>query len=180
MPTINETKAWIADRARKDDALYEQYGRALEAEHAGEFVAISDDGRIILGSDPASVLAEATERYDPDPFTFRKVGAEFVLHMRSPRFVGREGDERMPTLREIKEQIAERAQKDEELYEQYGRSLEAEHAGKFVAIGDDGQVILGTDYLAVSDQAVERYGAGNFALRKIGADAEFHLGAISA
>ena len=31
------------------DQLYAQYGKPLEAEHAGKYVAIAPDGRLVLG-----------------------------------------------------------------------------------------------------------------------------------
>lgn len=61
---------------------------------------------------------------------------------------------------------------DELLYRRFGQALEAEHAGEFVAIADDGRLILGTDELALAKEALEQFGRGAFALRRIGADAE--------
>jgi hypothetical protein len=68
--------------------------------------------------------------------------------------------------------IANRAERDDRLYERVGKPLEAAHPGEFVAIGDNGEMILGTDELLVAREAIERFGPGNFALRRIGADAE--------
>jgi hypothetical protein len=77
--------------------------------------------------------------------------------------------------------VSERVAADDRLYERYGRPLEAHHRGEFVAIGDDGQTILGLDELEVSKQAIERFGSGRFALRRIGADAEgrWRLGGLA-
>jgi len=50
--------------------------------------------------------------------------------------------------------------------------LEADHAGEFVAINRDGRLISGTDELVVAKQALDQFGAGTFALRRIGAEAE--------
>gem|GEM_PF-940411 len=72
----------------------------------------------------------------------------------------------------LEEWLAGRAQEDQRLYEQYGKPLEQEHTGKFVAIGSDGQCILDSDELALAVQALSRFGRGNFALRRIGYDAE--------
>jgi hypothetical protein len=71
--------------------------------------------------------------------------------------------------------MAHRIQQDDLLYEKHGRSHEEEHAGEFVAICDDGRVVLGRDELTVATKAIEQFGAGNFALRRIGADFEVHL-----
>lgn len=84
----------------------------------------------------------------------------------------------MPTLEEVRAWMAERSRKDEELYERYGRPLEADHAGEFVAISDNGEIILGTDKLALANEAALRFGDGNFAFRKIGARAESRLRAV--
>ena len=76
------------------------------------------------------------------------------------------------TERGVEAWIAERARADDRLYERYGRPLESEHAGQFVAIGDDGDLLLGDDEFAVATEAAHRFGRGAFALRRIGADAE--------
>ena len=68
--------------------------------------------------------------------------------------------------------VQRRAEQDDRLYERYGKPLEADHKGEFVAISDDGQIILGPDELTVSTRAIEQFGSGAFALRRIGADAE--------
>lgn len=71
-------------------------------------------------------------------------------------------------MTDIQAWIAERAEKDEKLYERYGKPLEAEHKGEFVAISDDGEILLDRDELALTMRAVGRFGAGNFALQRIG------------
>ena len=68
--------------------------------------------------------------------------------------------------------MAQRAEEDDRLYEKYGKPLEQKHAGEFVAIGPDGQYVLDSDELALAVQALNRFGQGNFALRRIGYDAE--------
>ena len=68
--------------------------------------------------------------------------------------------------------VQRRDEQDDRLYERYGKPLEAEHRGEFVAISDDGRLILGPDSLTVATRAVEQFGSGTFALRRIGADAE--------
>ena len=74
--TSPDVRAWIADRARTDDRLYDRYGRPLEAEHAGEFVAISDDGRVILGPDELALAKEALSRFGSGTFALRRIGAD--------------------------------------------------------------------------------------------------------
>ena len=68
--------------------------------------------------------------------------------------------------------ITNRAAQDDVLYQRYGQPLEAEHRGEFVAISSEGQVITGKDELALAQAALAQFGAGNFALRRIGMEAE--------
>ena len=72
----------------------------------------------------------------------------------------------------LNEWLERRGGKDDLLYEQFGRPLEPEHDGELVAIGDDGRTILGRDEVTVARQALEQFGRGAFALRRIGARAE--------
>lgn len=53
------------------------------------------------------------------------------------------------------------------LYEQYGKPLEQEHWGEFLAISPDGRVLLGKDHLEVAQQALAEFGPGGF-LYKVG------------
>ena len=76
---------------------------------------------------------------------------------------------------QIERWLDQRREKDDHLYERFGRPLERAHDGEFVAIADDGRTILGEDELAVAQQAIERFGRGAFALRRIGAAAEIRL-----
>ena len=55
------------------DRLYERYGKPLEQEHWGEFVAISPDGRTLLGATLRQVMEQAQEAFGPGNFIF-KVG----------------------------------------------------------------------------------------------------------
>ncbi len=56
------------------------------------------------------------------------------------------------------------------LYEKFAKHLEREHKGEYVAIGLDGALVVGSIHVEVLQQAVEKFGAGNFALWKIGYD----------
>lgn len=73
---------------------------------------------------------------------------------------------------ELEKWLEERGKKDDALYERFGRGFEPEHNGEFVAIGDDGRTILGTDEVTLAHQALKQFGSGCFALRLIGAQAE--------
>jgi hypothetical protein len=55
----------------------------------------------------------------------------------------------------------------DELYEQYGKPLEAEHRGEFVAVSPRGDTILGGSLLEVAQQAKAKFGSGVF-VYKIG------------
>jgi hypothetical protein len=50
----------------------------------------------------------------------------------------------------------------ERLYEQYGKPLEQEHWGEYVAIFPDGRSIIGQSRLEVLDQALAQFGRGSF------------------
>ncbi len=64
-----------------------------------------------------------------------------------------------------------REEKDRHLYAKYGKPLEKKHTGEFVAIGSDGQTILGDSTTDVMPKAVKKFGGGKFALARIGHDA---------
>ena len=59
------------------DRLYEQFGRPLEQEHWGEYMAIFPDGRFLLGRSRLEVLDQALAQFGPGSFLF-KVGEKIV------------------------------------------------------------------------------------------------------
>ncbi len=59
------------------DALYEQYGKPLEPEHTGEYVAIFPDGKSVVGKDLDDVLDRAEDQLGVGHFVF-KVGGPSV------------------------------------------------------------------------------------------------------
>ena len=59
------------------ESLYEQFGRPLEEEHWGEFVAIFPDGRTALGRSALEALDKAVADFGPGSFLF-KVGDKDV------------------------------------------------------------------------------------------------------
>ncbi|MEK7521498.1 MAG: hypothetical protein AAB599_01710 [Patescibacteria group bacterium] len=63
-------------------------------------------------------------------------------------------------MTDIDKWMAERAKKDKVLYEKYGRPLEKKHKGKIVAIGEND--------LEVAQEAIKKFGSGNFAFKRIG------------
>ena len=46
-------------------ALYQQYGRPLEREHTGKYVAISTEGNTLIGSDLDTLIEQASIRLGP-------------------------------------------------------------------------------------------------------------------
>jgi hypothetical protein len=67
------------ERARQADQLYEQYGKPLEAEHWGEFIAITTAGRTVIGP----TLREVTERAEAE------LGLGVFVFKIGPRAVGK-------------------------------------------------------------------------------------------
>jgi hypothetical protein len=63
-------------------------------------------------------------------------------------------------------------ERDDSLYKKYARQLEAEHKGEFVAIGLKGALIVHDDMTSALTAAVQQFGKGNFALRRVGYDYE--------
>jgi hypothetical protein len=53
--------------------LYQRFGRPLEAEHRGQYVAISRDGQYVLAPSSTEALIEGAAQFGPGNFIF-KVG----------------------------------------------------------------------------------------------------------
>ena len=72
----------MAEKMRDEgDLLYEKYGKPLEADHWGEFVAIFPNGATVLGEDMDSLAWEALERVGQGAYMF-KVGDRVVGNIR--------------------------------------------------------------------------------------------------
>jgi hypothetical protein len=65
------------DRRKTARALYEQYGKPLEAEHKGEYVAISNSGNTIVGKSLTGVVTNSIEKFGKGNFVF-KIGSRAV------------------------------------------------------------------------------------------------------
>jgi hypothetical protein len=65
------------DRRKTARALYEQYGKPLEAEHKGEYVVISDSGNTIVGKNLTEVVTNAINKFGKGHFVF-KIGSRAV------------------------------------------------------------------------------------------------------
>jgi hypothetical protein len=70
--TVNRS-AETANKKRLEaaDKLYEQYGKPLEKDHAGEFVAIALDGRTVVAGTLLEVSTKAIEELGPGSFVFK-------------------------------------------------------------------------------------------------------------
>jgi hypothetical protein len=62
---------------READELYERYARPLEAEHMGEYVALSYDGRLIFGKELYDLVVKASSTFGSKNHVF-KVGERAV------------------------------------------------------------------------------------------------------
>ncbi len=58
----------------------------------------------------------------------------------------------------------------DQLYEEHGKPLEADHTGKYLAVARDGRTVLGDSLREVARQARTRFGPGSFLFR-VGAKA---------
>jgi hypothetical protein len=71
-------------------------------------------------------------------------------------------------MTDLKEWLEWRAEEDRRLYERYGKPFEETHKGEYLAIGPEGQIILGEDDSEVFRQAIESFGSGNFGFFRLG------------
>lgn len=66
------------DQLKKQaDKLYKQYGKPLELEHKEAYLAVSPNGRTILGTTLLKVAKQAKQAFGPGIFVF-KVGEKAV------------------------------------------------------------------------------------------------------
>jgi hypothetical protein len=68
----------------------------------------------------------------------------------------------------LEEWLRKRAAEDDRLYDQFAAPLEPTHGGQYAAIGKTGEHIVGADNIVVLDEALVKFGPGEFAFRKIG------------
>lgn len=69
------------DLNQRGNRLYEQYGKPLEAEHRGEYVAIAPDGRTVLAPTPIEALVQGRQAFGPGNFIV-KIGDRVVVTLR--------------------------------------------------------------------------------------------------
>ena len=56
---------------READALYERYGQPLEAEHRGEFIAVTRDGRTLIAPSLEEAMLRSRNDFGPGAFVFQ-------------------------------------------------------------------------------------------------------------
>jgi hypothetical protein len=56
---------------RRADALYEQYGKPLEAQHLGEYVVIAPDGRVVVAPTLIAAAQQAAATLGRENFAFK-------------------------------------------------------------------------------------------------------------
>lgn len=71
-------------QAEDDDQLYDRFAKALEEDHEGEFVAISQDGRVIVACNDIEVVQRAVQEFGSGNFAFRRIGHKAVGKWRKP------------------------------------------------------------------------------------------------
>ena len=163
---MKDQQRWIDQKLKEHRLLYEKYGKRLELEHTGEFVAISLGGEIIMGKREGEVLRRALNTFGRDNFALVRVGGDvfeewFDAAGQESKRSKRPSDEEQ---RLIGDQLAE----ERRLYNLYAKHLEPEHNGKFVAISFDGEVIVGKRDGEVLKRAVDMFGRGRFAMARVG------------
>jgi len=67
MTALNQTQSL----EHKAETLYEQYGKPLEKTHKGDYIAIAEDGKTIIGESALEVMQEAKKRLGPGNFIFK-------------------------------------------------------------------------------------------------------------
>ena len=59
----------------------------------------------------------------------------------------------------------ERKLQAERLYERYGKPLEREHSGQYLAVSPEGKTLLGSSLLEVANKAATALGPGNYVFK---------------
>jgi hypothetical protein len=58
---------------QRDEALFEKFGRTYMDTHYGDWIAIHEDGRIILAKTATEAGRQATETFEPGSFAVRRL-----------------------------------------------------------------------------------------------------------
>jgi len=73
---VNSMKSVTKQKNKLGDALYDKFGKPLETEHWGEYIAISEDGKIALSPKLIDVFKKS-ESFSTPSYIF-KVGEKAV------------------------------------------------------------------------------------------------------
>ena len=73
--TSNTRKSSKYEISQQADELYARYGKPLEAEHSGDFIAISTQGKVVRAPTLQEVLDLSLEQLGKGSYVFR-VGAD--------------------------------------------------------------------------------------------------------
>lgn len=73
--TSNTRKSSKYEISQQADELYARYGKPLEAEHSGDFIAISTQGKIVRAPTLQQVLDLSLEQLGKGSYVFR-LGAD--------------------------------------------------------------------------------------------------------
>lgn len=74
----------ILDQKKLDelyDELYIKHGKPLEKDHRGDYLAVSEKGKTILGKDYLKVVLKARSTFGPGSFLY-KVGEKSIWKWR--------------------------------------------------------------------------------------------------
>ena len=145
--------------------LYQQRVKPLEAEHWGEFIAIHLDGRALIGKDRKELRQHADSKIGEDSIIFRigpMVSPGFRWLRAVPHTPGtlvhpEEEDENSDDPARVREVAERRAG----LYARYGKCLEPEYWGQYVAIQPNGATILEKDFDSLATRARNELGKGS-------------------
>lgn len=146
--------------------LYAQYVEPLETEHRGEFVAISPDGRTLIGKYTKELRRQADSQFGEGSVIIKigklvSPGFRWLRGVPDPPGISVHPEEDSDCQLSIKEAAARRAK----LYEQHGKPLEQDHWWKYVAIQPDGKTIVEDDYDVLVAQARVELGKGSYIFR---------------
>ena len=136
--------------------LYEQHGKPLEAEHWGKYVAIRQDGKTIVDEYLDVLTQRANAEFGEVPTLITKVGERIES---KPRLLYPDGTPEQQEERRRMQELGDL------LYEQYGKPLEVEHWGEYLAVHPDGRTILDDNYRVLTDRALAELGKGIYVFK---------------
>jgi len=146
--------------------LYAQYVEPLEAEHSDKFVAISPDGRTMIGNNTKELRQQADSEFGEGSVIIKigklvSPGFRWLRAVPNPPGTPVHPEEDSACQLSIEEAAEQRAK----LYALHGKPLEQDHLWKYVAIQPDGKTIVEDDYDVLAAQAKVELGKGSYIFR---------------